>query len=100
MRPSPYVRCAVCSFLVPDWNVANLKVQLACAKQKIEISKGIEIAERRPIGGNAQVVAPEQSFRSAQRILDGLAEHPCEGDAEELIRTHVEKAHRLGVHRI
>src|SRR5262245_39301736 len=43
---------------------------------------------------------PKQSLGSAQRVFDGLAHHPGEGEAEKLIGAHIQETHRLALHRV
>ena len=58
------------SALVSNRYFQNLKIELGCSEQQIEISEGIELSKIRSVGGDVLVVSSKQDFRSAERVLD------------------------------
>ena len=92
--------CAVSALPVANGNVADFQVQLPRAKQKVEVPKRIEVTELDAILRNSKIVSAEECLRAAQRVFDGLPEHPRECEAEELVGAHIQESHRLLIHGI
>src|SRR5687768_9024762 len=76
MPPAPDIGRSVLSIAVTYGDVDDLQVQLAGAEQQIEITERIEVAEHPPVGDDAAVVASPQNLRPAERIFNGLSQHP------------------------
>ena len=70
------------------------------AKNQVEITKWIKLAEIAPTRGQFEVVATRQDFGPAKCILKPLSEDEGEHYCKEFIPQDVEKTHCLRLHRI
>jgi hypothetical protein len=53
-----------------DFN--DLKVQFSGAKDKIEVTEGIEVAKVTPVRGNLFVIGAKEDLGSTKRIFEAL----------------------------
>src|ERR1051326_6615885 len=98
--PTVDVGIAIGPLAVANRNIDNLQIQLAGAKQKIEVAEWIEVAENMSVAGNMKIVFTEQDLRSTKSVFDRLSHYPGKREAEKLVGAHVQEAHRFCFHWI
>lgn len=76
---------AIDPFFVTNGDLGNFKIELGGAKEKIEITEGIEITEEFSVLGNFVIVAFAEGFGAAQGVFDGLIQEIGEGKTKKFV---------------
>src|SRR5947199_4976522 len=100
MAPSVDIGFAIGPRAISNRQIHQAQIELGRPEEQIEITEWIEITEIGAVPRDGLVVFAEKDFGATESVFDLLAEQPTEGHAKELVRNHVEKLHRLLLHRI
>src|SRR5579863_1371178 len=86
--------------LVVDWRLDEFQILFRCSEDQVEIAERIEIAEIAPLAREHLVILAHENLGAAQRIGEAGVDEIAEQIGKEPVGKLVERAHRLGFHRI
>ena len=85
MAPSRDICFAVDAFTIANWNFHDLQPHSSGAKNQIEVAERIEVAEKRTVVGQLEIVQTANYLGATQRVLKALSKNEGKSHGKEFI---------------